>query len=480
MMLREGVATEPAPPWSAGADPAGSASRPRTDVAGDARSGFASSTVRAVTLVLFLNFDQFPRLIGRTFLFTAAGLALPLLLHEFSRRTTAARVVVGWILLLFGGLALPALLHWPEIDYGRQKVVLLMTLTLLSTLAVAIVRGRRDLRMFAWLLILSAVILAVAALTAGDSGGRSDGFGSNPIWLARAIGAALIAVAWLYFQRWLAMWLAASLTVLLSLGMFATGSRGPLVATVLGLFVLVLAGLRRKTARGKREWIGVTLMAGLVVTVMTLPRLLPPRMYALIVDPSDELFDSARAEMRQRTLSMIAEYRGGVGYGNWSDVSGLLSFNYPHNLWLELPAEAGWLVGGGFILATVVVAARLWGAARVDSAAGFVLGLLVFAVVAVSTSGDVNADRPLFTALALGILVLTWMRVKGRPGPQPSVLDGPAARPSPGDGVAGDGRQRPRRPVSGPGRSPGPPGTYPAEAAPLGRPAGTGGGRAAR
>ncbi|MDW3847174.1 O-antigen ligase family protein [Micromonospora sp. BRA006-A] len=368
--------------------------------------GVVSAVLRGTAVVLLLNFDQFTREVGRGFLIAAVVLAVPLLLHEILRPSSRARTVIFWVLVVFGVLALPGFLHPPETDYGRQKFLLLLTLTMFATLAVAVLRGRRDVEMFAAVFVLSGVVLAIATLTGDPQDGRADGFGSNPIWLARALGGALVALTWLYLQKRVAAWWAAGLAVLLGLALFATGSRGPLLATVVALFVLVLAGFRLKLRRGRREWVGVGLMGALVLAVIAMPSLLPPRVYALLVDPSEEMFGTARAEMREVSVPMIAEHPGGVGYGNWSDYSGMLVHNYPHNLWLELPAEAGWLVGGAFILATLVVAAGLWRATRRDPVAGFVLAVLAFNVVAVSTSGDVNAGRPLFAALALGVLVM--------------------------------------------------------------------------
>ncbi|WP_244166954.1 O-antigen ligase family protein [Micromonospora marina] len=369
--------------------------------------GLVSAVLRATAVVLLLNFDQFTRTVGRGFLIAAVVLAVPLLFHEILRPASRARTVVFWVLVAFGVLALPGILHPPETDYGRQKFVLLLTLTMFATLAAAVLRGRRDVEMFAAVFVVSGVVLAIATLTGDPQNGRADGFGSNPIWLARALGGALVALTWLYLQKRVAAWWAMGLALFLGLALFATGSRGPLVATVVALFVLVLAGFRLKIRRGRREWVGLSLMSALVLAVITMPSLLPPRVYALLVDPSEEMFGTARAEMREVSVPMIAEHPGGVGYGNWSDHSGMLVHNYPHNLWLELPAEAGWLVGGAFILATLIVAGRLWRATRRDPVAGFVLAVLAFNVVAVSTSGDVNAGRPLFVALALGVLVMT-------------------------------------------------------------------------
>ncbi|MEU5825992.1 O-antigen ligase family protein [Micromonospora tulbaghiae] len=379
-------------------------------------SGVGSSVVRAAIVVVLLNFDQFPRLIARGFVVTAVLLAVPLILHEFLRPVSRARVVVFWVLVLFGVLALPGVARAPESEYGQQKFFLLVTLTMAAALAVAVLRGPRDVEMFAVVFVVSGLVLAVAALTGDSEGGRASGFGSNPIWLARAVGAALVALTWLYLRRRLSAWPAALLAVILLLGLIATGSRGPLLAAVVAMFFLVLAGLRLKIRQVRREWVGLTLMGALVLVVAALPSLLPPRVYALVVDPSEELFGSARAAMREATMPIIAENPGGIGYGNWGDYSGMAVYRYPHNLWLELPAEAGWLVGGSLVLAVLAVAFGLWLVSRREPAAGLVLGLLAFYAVAVSTSGDINGDRPLFVVLALGVLVLAGARARAAGG----------------------------------------------------------------
>ncbi|MBF5030957.1 MULTISPECIES: O-antigen ligase family protein [unclassified Micromonospora] len=378
--------------------------------------GRLSAVLRAAAVVMLLNFDVFPRLMGRSFLVVAVLLAVPLALHEILRVSSRARVVVFWSLLIFGILASPGILSPPQTEYGQQKLLLLVTLTMAAALAVALLRGRRDVEMFAALFALCGLVLAVAAMTGESEAGRASGFGSNPIWLGRAIGGGILALTWLCLRKRITATWAAGPMVLLFLGLFATGSRGPLLATVLALFVLVLAGLRMRKSR--RAWGALALMGTLAMAVAAMPSLIPTRMYELVVDPSDELFDSTRATMREVTLPIIAEHPGGVGYGNWGIHAGMEIHKYPHNLWLELPAEAGWLVAGAFGLAVLTVVTGLWRAARRDPAAGFVLALVAFYAVAVSTSGDINGDRPLFAALALGVLVLsgaTMPRVWRRP-----------------------------------------------------------------
>ncbi|MEH0825571.1 MULTISPECIES: O-antigen ligase family protein [unclassified Micromonospora] len=401
---------------------------PGQDVAERTGPGPLSTVARGVVPALFLTFDQFPRLVGRTLLVVAVVLAVPLLISEVTRPSSRSRGVVAWVLLAIGVLALPGFLRPPETEYGQQKLFFLVTLTLLAALSTAVLRGWSDWELFCKLVVLATAVLAVAALTADSQDGRSAGFGSNPIWLGRAIGVGMLAVAWLYFRRRLSAVLTAVSALLLVPGLLATGSRGPLLATAVGLFALALAGLRRRERQAKKEWVGVTMIVGVVLAITMMPWLRPIRLHALLTDPEDELFNSARGEMFDHTLSLIRENPWGVGYGNWSGAVGLLGFDYPHNLWLELPAEAGWLIAGALVLSTALVAMRLWVVARSDARASLGLGLLLFSTVAVSTSGDINGNRLLFIALALGLLILRRAK-RGGAGGQSRTGSGYLRRP---------------------------------------------------
>jgi O-antigen ligase len=245
-------------------------------------------------------------------------------------------------------------------------------------------------------------VLASSSVVAG----RATAFDANPIWLARAIATGIIIAAWyLWTGRGAQRLLWLGLAVLFVAGLLGSGSRGPALGAVVGLF-----SLSAFSPAGRRTRAAVLLAAasGAVFAAQTIPSLAQSRIVSSLSSPDDVLTGSVRARMWSDTLPVIAHNPGGVGIGNWSAaLSGHFTFTYPHDIWIEVTAELGWL--GGLLLAgaTGLVLVRLIRATKRSSVASLTLAMLASETVAVSTSGDLNA-RTFFALLTLGFVVSHW------------------------------------------------------------------------
>lgn len=383
--------------------------------------------VRAIAFTMLLIGTLLPTVGGHSVAVPAIALAVPLVIYELLGALPRIHPALRFAVPLFAVLALPGLLTPPDTVYGHDKFVRLITFTLLSALAASLVRNPRGLLSVARVWTFVACLLA--AITASGHGtivaGRLSVFDSNPIWLARAFASALIFVAWMLWQRRMRVLLALPLVGLLLVGLYLTGSRGPAIGAVLGVVVLALFANRARTSR----IVGVILAAAaLAATFAYSQTAATSRLGTFLADPTEGTTASPRYELLQRTIPVIRENPGGVGYGNWQAASGESYLMWPHNLYLELLAEGGWFVGSVLIVALVVVLLRLARRSRMSAEAGLVLALLVAEAFAVSVSGDLNA-RSFFAFLTLGAVVAKWPVAVG------AVDDDVAADPHLGAGV---------------------------------------------
>lgn len=330
--------------------------------------------------------------------------------------TFALPVGLGFVAALWAALALPLVAAPAALTtYGSDKAHDLFTLTLLTAAAATLVRDRAGLLGLAWAWVAGAAVLSLGALTGVTAAGRSTGFEeSNPIWLGRAIATGLVIVAWLAVTRRLRLSVALPLAALLLAGVFATGSRGPLLGAAVGVLV-VLALVGRVAGVFVLAWLGVV-----AVTALWWSRAAQEsRFGAAILDPSGDVNASTREQLWRDTWGIIVNHPGGVGFGNWSRHVGGTFLVYPHDLFLEVLAELGWFVGAVLVSALAVVVVRLARRGVGDPFAALVLALLGCETVAASVSGDINSRTWWF------LLVLGW--VASRWSADPHELDEPGA-----------------------------------------------------
>jgi O-antigen ligase len=364
--------------------------------------------IRAATFVSLLIGSLFPALLGRPVTSWAAAGAVVLIVAGVFVPEGSLRAVLPFAAVLVGGLALLAVLgDEPVLPYGDDKLHRLLTLTVLTVLAVSLLRRAEDVRAAAVVWMLACVPLSLGVLAGSDTvAGRASAFDANPIWLARALATGIVVAAWYLWSRHggqRLLWM--GLVVLFAAGLLGSGSRGPAVGAIVGLFSL------SAFSPGKRHGRAVALLAVASVAtfaMQTMPSLAQSRVVSSLASPDDVVTGSARAEMWKATVPLIAQNPGGVGIGNWSAaLRGHFTFMYPHDLWLEVTAELGWLAGLLLVGATVLVLVRLARAAKHSNVASLVLAMLASETVAVSTSGDLNA-RTFFALLTLGFVVSSW------------------------------------------------------------------------
>lgn len=354
---------------------------------------------RSIVLVALIIGSLFPTVGGIGITTIASPIALVVILYELGRWIPKIHPIL-FVPLFFGAVALHAMAVPAATAYGTQKYGMWFTSTLITAVAASLLRDERSLFTFARTWLIASGVLAVATI-AGFSGGdgRADGFDSNPIWLGRAMATGIVMALFLVMQKDIRLWLFLAVSVLLGVGILATGSRGPTLAVGIGAVALVLFTRHHRI----RRVVGIIIGAAAAYwAVSTLPFFAGSRIITLL---SEGATDQFRTLFWSQTLPLLSEYPGGIGIGNWPLYAGApKQFFYPHSLYLEVFAEFG--IGFGVVLVaiTLIILIRLLMRSRETPVAILIFALLATEIAQVSVSGDLNA-RTFWFLLTLGFLV---------------------------------------------------------------------------
>lgn len=383
----------------------------------------AGDLVKAVALVVLLVGSLLPSPVP--LVTVAAVTAAPFVLWNILRGFPVIPKIVcfsGVVAAIFG---IAAYLGPRTGQYGQDKIYSFFTITLFTAVAAILITDEERLTTWAKVWVLSGVLLSALALTgAADAAGRAVGAdGNNPIWLGRAIGSPAVGLIWLMYRQAIPRAAGLAAGTLLGAGLLATGSRGPLVALALGAVVVVSTA----ASKGRFTRVAVVAVIGLVTLYSAVSFGLissTTRIGAFISDPNNPAYSSDRVQLAEPTVQVIAAHPFGVGMGNWAEHVTILAFKYPHNLWLEVLCESGWILGGAFICMVGHVLTRLWKASKQSTSAALLLAYLSFEMVSVSVSGDLNA-RTFFFMLTLGYAVTLWPRSAWTPPAAATAEQGP-------------------------------------------------------
>lgn len=358
------------------------------------------SWLRVFTVVGVLTVSLFAPSLGVDLSPIFAVMSALLLLGQFLQPDRQPWGAIGLGVVLFGLLLIPLVgSGLPESSYGREKVTDLVVAGTVSAAAVLLLRSSQDFRRFAILLMAVGVIIAVGDLVLGSLQERATGLDQNPIWAGRSVAVGVVAALWLLFAKGVrTSVLLASLAVSIA-GLVFIDSRGPILGAAVGSVLLVFSlGSLRLASR-------VAIGFSIAVVVVTAIALFPESRLTFLVSSLDEDVNAqVRLVLWGRTIEIIRENPGGVGYGAWA-TQVLGPFDYPHNLFLEVAAEAGLVIGIAFVGLVIVQIVRLRMATLEAGPVALAYGLLVCMVVASSFSGDLRA-RQLFAFLVLGSVAM--------------------------------------------------------------------------
>jgi capsular polysaccharide biosynthesis protein len=413
-------------------------------LAGVARWLVAVVTAALVLSGSFKDLDALDLLPVDATLLLAAVVAVLVALRMLSDPVPRAAhtVIFGFLLLI------PAAFFTAPTEYGTDKALRLFTITFLSMLApVVLIRDRTDIRRH--LLALAGIATIVVAVALIDPQPSSDYEGA-PIATdsAGTIGLGTAAAVVVVIATMGMMWRAVPWQVALPAGAAAvyvllqSGSRGPLFATVLAVLVGAFL-VRARPGLGRALLFGSLVGVGILVAFSLAPLYSRDRIVDLLRGNTAGSVDS-RVHLVGDALDVLDRNPLGVGWGGFQ-AEAFAGYRYPHNLPLEVLAEAGLLFGGIFLIWFALLVARAH-RATVDSSGGTVFALLVCVLGGAMVSGDLNDNRLTFYVLGiavaasslLGLLAAAAVTMSTRPQYQADATIYLSARPVPGTDGRGD------------------------------------------
>jgi len=307
---------------------------------------------------------------------------------------------------------LPALLSTGATHYAGEKVRNFYTLTLFAALAPPLLlRWKEDLGRFLTTLAFVSTLLGIeAALSMLGSHSvsllRINAAGSNTIALGRAVGTVILWLMFCWMSERLRTRYALPLLAFLSVMLVASGSRGPLIATALGLVILLVA-YPPSMRRLKHLALATVVVVGLVIlSISFLPSMSITRITSFF---SGEMGESGGSRMVywQEGLQKSLENPQGLGWGGFAvhfGVFGGAVREYPHNMLVEVFLEGGWLAGFCFLgLILFALQRALLYARRRSPAERAIFVLLIFFLFNALASGDLNDNRLFFCFLGLAL-----------------------------------------------------------------------------
>jgi O-antigen ligase len=291
-------------------------------------------------------------------------LALSLSLHMIR----FGKGVIKWpgtmIAMLFAllGVLLFSYTFTPTPNYGYEKLSRSLIALPIGLLAPIIyLRTEKQATRLLFYLLITGIFVAFGTIfssgpTYETLTGRSTFLESNPLSTASTINFGLVvAIVWL-FNKWgnkLFRFLLIAVIPILFLGIFYSGSRGPLVGIALAILFFLFS---ERHALQIRHYILISLLfiIGIIVVSSYLPEDHWRRFTFLTGNPSDAHFTSGRPEL------WLAALKGGLtapifgnGIGSYGYVTGGGDIRaYPHNMFLELFCEQGLI---GMILGIIVI-----------------------------------------------------------------------------------------------------------------------------
>lgn len=296
--------------------------------------------------------------------------------------------------------------------YMSWKVIRLVTvITIFLVAGIILFNGRpRRARLFYRYLTLAATILAVEVFFSHFVIGRASHgqLDVNYIMISRLLGAGILSGVYFAVRcNGIFRFLYSSAAVMMFIAMLQTGARGPLVALVVSVGVLVAwvatvdsrISVRQAIASGA---VMLLLVGGALWFFQRMSR--TAARFAQLASIEGLTAAGGRAELfASGVYYWLQAPFFGHGIGSFGILySGQDIRYYPHNIILEIGVEAGLI---GVVLFVGAVCYALWVIIYSDATdmalQGFTLAFFVFMLTNAMVTGDISTNRTLFVALAL-------------------------------------------------------------------------------
>lgn len=312
----------------------------------------------------------------------------------------------------------------PDQTIGTQKVELYVADLLIFMFGAIFVGSRRaDLDLFFKVTLGVAAVTSVLFLFKLVSGSAQQVFTGRlsisaqeyPIDLARTTAdGLLIAVFYLLATERRSLRLRMALIApVVAIAMISAGSRGPVVAFVVGLAALIALSAASPRARRRFAVLGAVFVLVALVVPLVVPSSSIGRALSAIVGGSGGLSGEGRSTLwAAATTAFSQHFVLGLGTGGFAALPAAISqaVIYPHNLFLEVASELGIIGLVALLLALGGLVARLakvWrdGVGDDKLVASLLIALFLTALVNAMVSDAIygNSEVWLWGGLAIGM-----------------------------------------------------------------------------
>jgi O-antigen ligase len=313
-------------------------------------------------------------------------------------------------------------------SYGMEKIELYFADSLVLLVGAVFLGANRRAFRLALLLMLGVAVAEslylIGEILSGSSETFVDRFAvsaqEGPILLGRdsATGALIAMFVVLATPRG---WVRTSAIVAMPLcliSLVGSGSRGPMVAFVVGLVTLVsLVGADRQVRR-RLALLTAALVGAAILVPFVVPGSAIGRSLSTILGSASGLSSNGRSLLWTQAYATLAHHVFlGIGTGGFGALD--LGFPYPHNILLEIGLELGAL---GLLAFAVMLAgigirlARLWRETRLGERleASLLIALLASAVVNAFFSGALPDNRDIWRwgGIAIGMYACREMTLR--------------------------------------------------------------------
>ncbi len=324
-----------------------------------------------------------------------------------------------WI-ILFSLILIPTIVFFDLSGYSGEKILKFYILTFWAAIApVLFIRNELDflkfLNIYFWISFIIALNAIINIFFILDSTQRPASFSADTIGIGRTSGIGILYLSFLIVSTGKNLTKYFLLLAIFFISLIGAASKGPIFAVFFCLMLLFFLG----QYKSKRFWKTAFFVLGPVIILITLlfpyfPQLTTIKLLRVLnvqfTDPST----NTRVESYTETFEQILSNPFGVGLGNFSEHIQVYDYgeiiNYPHNIFLEVFIEGGWLPGVFFLLIVFMAILRSFNKIKWFKRVTMLLFLvLIFLSVNALFSFDLNGNRLFFVLISIS---LVWKETK--------------------------------------------------------------------
>lgn len=299
------------------------------------------------------------------------------------------------------------LLSLAEVYGGRKYQGIVMGVFIGFFLPLLTQYSYKDIKYFFLVLLISDLVISIIMIVINGIPNSSDmgrlSFGElNTIWLSRFYGEIIILLLLIVRNNYLKV----SLSIIFTIGMIFTGSKGPIMSMFIVLMALFFLQNKYKLTVKQLYRVPLLVLSGIGIIYIIFNKVILKftnidfLLYRFSVVASESSYtEGGRMSLINLALKLFTEkpvFGYGLGsYGYYKTGSDLRA--YPHNLFMEVLAELGLT---GFVLLSIIITLFVLNLYKLiiknkfkSKTLNIVLLLVVFYLINSMVSGDLGTSN---------------------------------------------------------------------------------------